>query len=96
AYLADPARPKAVHEAKGPMLAFAARGMRLEGVTSDTALAAYLALPGQRTFDLADLVLRYLHRELRSETEDSGQLTLDGSGEVEAAEALAVRARAVT
>ncbi|MGI5202670.1 DNA polymerase I [Spirillospora sp. CA-108201] len=96
AYLADPARPKAVHEAKGPMLAFAARGMRLEGVTSDTALAAYLALPGQRTFDLADLVLRYLHRELRSETDDSGQLTLDGSGEEEAAEALAVRARAVT
>jgi DNA polymerase-1 len=96
AYLADPARPKAIHEAKGPMLALAARGLRLEGVTSDTALAAYLALPGQRTFDLADLALRYLHRELRSETEDSGQLTLDGSGEEEAAEALAVRARAVT
>ncbi|QKW35383.1 DNA polymerase I [Actinomadura sp. NAK00032] len=95
-YLADPARPKAVHEAKGPMLALAARGLSLAGVTSDTALAAYLALPGQRTFDLADLVLRYLHRELRSETEDSGQLTLDGSGEEEAAEALAVRARAVT
>ncbi|NDU76922.1 DNA polymerase I [Actinomadura sp. DSM 109109] len=96
AYLADPARPKAIHEAKGPILALAARGMRLEGVTSDTALAAYLALPGQRTFDLADLVLRYLHRELRTETEDSGQLTLDGSGEEEAAQALAVRARAVT
>ncbi|MEU8799711.1 DNA polymerase I [Spirillospora sp. NPDC048819] len=96
AYLADAARPKAIHEAKGPMLAFAARGMKLEGVSSDTALAAYLALPGQRTFDLADLALRYLHRELRSETEDTGQLTLDGSGEEEAAEALAVRARAVT
>ncbi|MFG2086039.1 MULTISPECIES: DNA polymerase I [unclassified Spirillospora] len=96
AYLAEAARPKAIHEAKGPMLAFAARGMTLEGVTSDTALAAYLALPGQRTFDLADLALRYLHRELRSETEETGQLTLDGSGEVEAAQALAVRARAVT
>ncbi|WP_131737790.1 DNA polymerase I [Actinomadura roseirufa] len=95
AYLADPGRPKAVHEAKGPMLALAARGITLDGVTSDTALAAYLALPGQRTFDLSDLVLRYLHRELRNETEDSGQLTLDGSGEEEAAEALAVRARAV-
>lgn len=95
AYLADPSRPKAIHEAKGPMLALAARGLTVDGVTSDTALAAYLALPGQRTFDLADLVLRYLHRELRSEAEDSGQLTLDGSGEEEAAEALAVRARAV-
>ncbi|MFG2000189.1 DNA polymerase I [Spirillospora sp. NPDC048911] len=94
-WLADPSRPKAMHEAKGPMLAFHARGLTLEGLTSDTALAAYLALPGQRTFDLADLALRYLHRELRSETEDSGQLTLDGSGEEEAANDLAVRARAV-
>ncbi|GAA4230793.1 DNA polymerase I [Actinomadura meridiana] len=96
AYLADPDRPKAIHDAKGPTLALAARGITLTGLTSDTALAAYLALPGQRTFDLADLALRYLHRELRSETEDNGQLTLDGSGEEEAAEALAVRARAVT
>ncbi|RSN58095.1 MULTISPECIES: DNA polymerase I [Actinomadura] len=94
-YLGDAARPKAMHEAKGPMLALAARGIALAGLTSDTALAAYLALPGQRTFDLADLALRYLHRELRGEAEDSGQLTLDGSGEEEAAEALAVRARAV-
>ncbi|MBX6766431.1 MAG: DNA polymerase I, partial [Actinomadura rubrobrunea] len=95
AWLADPSRPKAIHDAKGPMLALAARGMTLNGVTSDTALAAYLALPGQRTFDLADLVLRYLHRELRDEADDSGQLTLDGSGEAEAARELAVRARAV-
>ncbi|MFC9974103.1 DNA polymerase I [Spirillospora sp. NPDC127200] len=96
AWLADPARPKAVHEAKGPMLALAARGLSLAGLTSDTALAAYLALPGQRTFDLGDLVLRYLHRELSAENDDSGQLTLDGTGEEEAARDLAVRARAVT
>ncbi|MEV0399240.1 DNA polymerase I [Actinoallomurus sp. NPDC050550] len=95
AWLADPKRPKAVHDAKGPMLAFAARGMRLDGVTSDTALAAYLALPGQRSFDLGDLVLRYLHRELRKEADDGGQLTIDGSGEQEAAFDLVVRARAV-
>jgi len=95
AWLADPKQPKAIHEAKGPMLALAARGLALDGVTSDTALAAYLALPGQRTFDLADLVLRYLHRELRDEADDSGQLTLDGSGEEEAAAELVVRARAV-
>ncbi|MCP2338181.1 DNA polymerase I [Actinomadura rupiterrae] len=95
AWLADPSRPKAVHDTKGPMLALAARGLALDGVTTDTALAAYLALPGQRTFDLADLVLRYLHRELTNESQDSGQLTLDGSGEEEAAQELAVRARAV-
>ncbi|GAA0323107.1 DNA polymerase I [Actinoallomurus spadix] len=95
AWLADPKRPKAVHDAKGPMLALAARGMRLDGVTSDTALAAYLALPGQRSFDLGDLVLRYLHRELREEADGGGQLTIDGSGEQEAARDLVVRARAV-
>ncbi|MQY02241.1 DNA polymerase I [Actinomadura macrotermitis] len=94
-WLADPARPKALHDAKGPMLALAARGLTVDGITSDTALAAYLALPGQRSFDLADLALRYLHRELRNEGEESGQLTLDGSGEEEAAQDLAVRARAV-
>jgi DNA polymerase I len=95
AWLADPKQPKAMHDAKGPMLAFAARGMVLDGLTSDTALAAYLALPGQRSFDLGDLVLRYLHRELRKESDDGGQLTLDGSGEQEAAFDLVVRARAV-
>jgi DNA polymerase-1 len=95
AWLADPKQPKAMHDAKGPMLAFAARGLELDGLTSDTALAAYLALPGQRSFDLGDLVLRYLHRELRKEADESGQLTLDGSGEQEAAFDLAVRARAV-
>jgi DNA polymerase-1 len=95
AWLSDASRPKAIHDAKGPALAFAARGLTLAGVTSDTALAAYLALPGQRSFDLGDLVLRYLHRELRGEQEDSGQLTLDGSGEEQAAEDLVVRARAV-
>ncbi len=95
AWLADPKVPKAIHDAKGPMLAFAARGMELAGVTSDTALAAYLALPGQRSFDLGDLVLRYLHRELRQEADDGGQLTIDGSGEAEAAHDLVVRARAV-
>ncbi|GAA4501173.1 DNA polymerase I [Actinoallomurus oryzae] len=95
AWLADPKQAKAMHDAKGPMLAFAARGMELDGLTSDTALAAYLALPGQRSFDLGDLVLRYLHRELRKEADDSGQLTLDGSGEQEAAYDLVVRARAV-
>ncbi|MBW8481103.1 DNA polymerase I [Actinomadura parmotrematis] len=95
AWLADETRPKALHDAKGPILALAARGLTLRGLATDTALAAYLALPGQRTFDLGDLALRYLHRELRDESAGSGQLTLDGSGEEEAARDLAVRARAV-
>ena len=93
AWLADPAHPKVLHDAKGPMHALAARGLRLAGLACDTALAAYLALPGQRTFDLADLALRYLGKELREEAED-GQLTLDGSGERDAAAALVLRAQA--
>jgi DNA polymerase-1 len=93
AWLADPARPKVLHDAKGPMHALAARGLPLAGLACDTAIAAYLALPGQRTFDLADLALRYLGKELREDAGD-GQLTLDGSGERDAAAALVLRAQA--
>jgi DNA polymerase I len=95
AWLADPDQTKALHDAKGPMHALAARGFELAGLTSDTALAAYLALPGQRSFDLADLVLRYLNRELRDAEPASGQLTLDTDA-AEAATALAQRAQATT
>jgi len=77
----DPARAKVLHDAKGPMLALAARGWPLRGLVSDTALAAYLARPDQRSYDLADLTLRYLKRELRSveadDQGDQGQLTFD-------------------
>jgi DNA polymerase-1 len=93
-WLADESAPKALHDAKGPMHALAARGFQLNGLTSDTALAAYLALPGQRSFDLADLALRYTRRELRGDAAANGQLTLDMADETEAAEALAQRALA--
>jgi DNA polymerase I len=94
-WLADESIAKALHDAKGPMHALAARGLTLRGLTSDTALAAYLALPGQRSFDLADLALRYTRRELSSEaTTASGQLTLDMPGQGEVALALAQRALA--
>jgi DNA polymerase I len=83
-WLSDESSPKALHDAKGPMHALAARGLRLRGLTSDTALAAYLALPGQRSFDLADLALRYTRRELRGDAAVTGQLTLDMAAESEA------------
>src|SRR5262245_54952776 len=44
-WLADPDRPKALHDAKGPMHALAAHGWQLRGLTCDTAIAAYLARP---------------------------------------------------
>jgi DNA polymerase-1 len=93
-WLAAAERPKALHDAKGPMHALASHGFVLDGLTSDTALAAYLALPGQRTFDLSDLALRYLGKELSDPAGDNVQLTLDGSGEEESALALVRRARA--
>ncbi|MCZ2807292.1 DNA polymerase I [Modestobacter sp. VKM Ac-2983] len=79
-WLADPATPKVVHEVKGPLLAIWSRGWDLQGMVSDTALAAYLVNPGQRSFDLGDLAVRYLRRELKDAAEPEGQLTLDGLG----------------
>ena len=75
-WLADPAVPKAAHDAKPLLHALRGRGVRLAGLSSDTALAAYLVRPGQRSFDLADLVLRYLRRELRVEPGDVAQPSL--------------------
>lgn len=75
-WLADPGPPKALHEAKLAMHDLEGRGWRLAGVTSDTALAAYLVRPGQRSFTLDDLSLRYLKRELRAENPEQQQLSL--------------------
>ncbi|RRE03216.1 DNA polymerase I [Mycobacteroides abscessus subsp. massiliense] len=97
-WLADAARPKALHEAKQAIHALAGRGWELGGVTSDTALAAYLVRPGQRSFALDDLSLRYLRRELRAEDDGEQQLSLldeDGAGDAKAAQAQMLRGRAV-
>src|SRR5215211_1907424 len=102
-WLGEVSHRKAMHDAKGPLLAIWARGLDLDGLTSDTQLAAYLTRPDQRTFDLADLTARYLKRELKVEmpgaTPDDDQLALDfgddDSGAKVAADAAMVRARAV-
>ncbi|HEU0189971.1 MAG TPA: DNA polymerase I [Mycobacterium sp.] len=97
AWLADPEMPKALHEAKLAMHDLTGRGWTLAGVTSDTALAAYLVRPGQRSFSLDDLSVRYLRRELRAETSDQQQLSLldDGLDDTEQAQTGILRARAV-
>jgi DNA polymerase I len=81
AWLADAERPKALHDAKGPMLALAARGWPLAGLRADTALSAYLSHPDQRSYDLADLTLRYLHRELKGGEAATDQLSFDLDGD---------------
>jgi DNA polymerase-1 len=97
-WLADSSRPKVLHDAKGPLNALAAAGLGLQGLAADTALAAFLALPGQRSYDLADLVIRFTGHDLRS---DSGpvpgetQLSLDGSDEQHQVDDEVVKARAV-
>src|SRR5262245_45771272 len=82
AWFSDPRRLKVIHDAKPMLLAAAGHGWTLAGLYRDTALAAYLARPDQRSYDLTDLALRYLHRELRVDMPADGQLTLDGLGEV--------------
>jgi DNA polymerase I len=95
-WLGDPARAKVLHDAKGPMLALAARGWPLHGLVSDTALAAYLVRPDQRSYDLADLTLRYLKRELKQGAADDDQLSLDvDGGGGDAADTAMLHARAV-
>jgi DNA polymerase-1 len=76
-WLSDPSVHKVFHDAKGPLLAARAHGVEVAGVVGDTALAAYLLLPGQRSFPLADLTARFLHRDL-AEPAASDQLTMDG------------------
>lgn len=95
AWLADPDRPKAVHDANGPSLALAAHGWTLAGLEVDTALAAYLVQPDQRSYDLADLTLRYLKRELRQDAADTDQLTLDALDDTTASDTAMLTARAV-
>ena len=95
AWLADPKRPKVLHDAKGPMLALAAWGLPLAGLDRDTALSAYLARPDQRSYDLADLTVRYLKRELKQGGADDGQLSLDGLDDGNAGEVEMLHARAV-
>jgi len=98
AWLADPEQPKALHEAKRAMHALWGRGWTLAGLTSDTALAAYLVRPGQRSFNLDDLSLRYLKRELRVEESGQQQLSLlddEDAADAEVAAGEILRARAV-
>ena len=97
-WLSDCGCPKSLHEAKLAMHDLAGRGWTLDGVTSDTALAAYIVRPGQRSFSLDDLSLRYLRRELRAETAEQQQLSLldDEEGiDDQAVQTVILRGRAV-
>lgn len=94
-WLADEDAPKGVHAAKTAWHALAGRGLPLAGVVFDTELAAYLCQPDRRAYDLPDLAIGYLHREL-GEQDDGAQGALDlALGGVDDDRRAAVRAVAV-
>jgi DNA polymerase-1 len=96
AWLADPAAPKTLHGAKAAAHMLAARNMDLAGVAFDTELAAYLCYPDQRGYDLGDLAVRHLGRELKVAQAEGAQGALDLSLEGESeGQAEAVRAHGV-
>ena len=104
-WLSDPQRQKVIHDAKGPLLAIWERGWELQGLVSDTQLAAYLVRPDQRTYQLDDLTVRYLKRELKIDVaeleateENQDQLALEFEADDDhqmLADAAMVQARAV-
>lgn len=93
AWIADPSRPKVMHNAKDALRVFPEHGWDIAGITMDTALAAYLVKPGRRSFALDALSVEYLHRELAPAAAD-GQLAF-GADEQAEADALMAQARAV-
>ena len=97
-WLADPGAEKALHDAKGPLLALWSRGWELRGLVMDTQLAAYLLRPDQRVFDLADLTVRHLRRELAAAAPGGptgDQLALFADSDDDGTEAM-IRARAIS
>ena len=86
--------PKYFHEAKAAFHMLAGRGIELRGIAHDTAIAAYLLRPGQRTYDLPDVYQRHLKKTL---AQASDQLSLlDDSSLVNQAGAIMELAAALT
>ncbi|MDN6137235.1 MAG: DNA polymerase I [Corynebacterium sp.] len=77
---------KFLHEAKAAYHMLKGRGIELNGIAHDTALAAYLLRPGQRTYELPDVYQRHLRKTLEASSE---QLSLlDDTGDIDSAAAI--------
>ena len=89
AALADPALPKAVHDAKSAMHALEPRGIALAGVRDEPMLYSYLLDPTYSTHSLADIALRRfnlkLSRSLAEAADVSGRMASALREEVEQA-----------
>ncbi len=77
--LADPAVSKVAHDAKELTVARMRADASFAGLAFDTKIAAYLLDPAAGTYEVEDLSLRYLDRELPSarQNDDGAQLSLD-------------------
>ncbi len=100
-WLADPGKPKVIHDAKPLHRRALEAGIFFDGVTVDTMLAAYLIEPGQAGgYPVADVAQRYGGIALDDGSKKKGKskqaaLDLDGDdGERVAHEAAAVRSLA--
>jgi DNA polymerase I len=99
AWLADPARPKWVHDAKDLQAKAFRLGLEVEGVAFDTMLAAYVLDPADASYSLGALSQRYLGSDLVTGTEEpkeQGQLAIGETWETAAREAAAVALLAPT
>jgi DNA polymerase-1 len=70
---------KDLHDGKGPALALATVGRSLAGVRIDTALAAYLESPGQRSYRLVDVAQRILGLQWEEDSAGEQMLFDDGA-----------------
>jgi DNA polymerase I len=93
-WLADPSRPKWVHDAKELETAALRLGLRVDGVAFDTLLAGYLLDPAEASYPLGMLTRTYLGTDLMEQltgtTSDEGQLPLEEGWRATAARAAAV------
>ncbi|MFM8514737.1 MAG: DNA polymerase I [Actinomycetota bacterium] len=80
--LSSSAITKTIHEAKACARVLLDSGSQLRSLGFDTALAAYLAMPGQRSYALPDVEQRVLGR-VRGELGGEGQLDLLGGGDAD-------------
>ncbi|MGH2556015.1 MAG: DNA polymerase I [Actinomycetota bacterium] len=80
-WLADPAAPKWVHDAKDFQTFLLTSGIQLEGVAFDALLAGYLLDPAEASYPLDELCRKYLGLDVLGEIQgdEEGQLFADPS-----------------
>jgi DNA polymerase I len=87
-------RPIRGHQTKQMLRALLSIGVDVRGLTTDTAIAAYLIDPAEARYDLGELLTNYTGLRMPSGSVPEGQLDLSGDGVdvpiVAAREALAV------